>query len=96
MTRAIRARPCARGSRRLILSFSSDTTTRRLGRAAGCPDFEAKYPNANNAGGECYCVTGEQYCRSINSGYWEYCERVRVYFRVIFFFWNNGYISCGL
>ncbi len=34
-------------------------------------DFEAKYPNADNAGGDYYCVTGAQYCRSTNSAYWE-------------------------
>ena len=41
-----------------------------FGAACGS-DFEAKYPNADNAGGDFYCVTGERYCRSINSAYWE-------------------------
>ena len=38
----------------------------------GCgSDFEAKYPNTNSAGGEYYRVTGERFCRSINSAYCE-------------------------
>ena len=34
-------------------------------------DSEAKFPNADNAGGDYYCVVGAQYCRSKDSAYWE-------------------------
>ncbi|KAL9128726.1 MAG: hypothetical protein Q9217_002659 [Psora testacea] len=45
-----------------------------IGTADGCRNkatIEGKFPNKDNAGGGYYCVVGLEYCRSINSHYWE-------------------------
>jgi hypothetical protein len=46
-------------------------------RAGQCPNpgpqppVVIKSPNANNAGGEYYCVNGAQYCRNNGDEYWD-------------------------